>query len=50
MKKEKPVTVYLDKNTFEHLHFLKNKECINISSFIALAVKEKLEKEKPLET
>ena len=46
MKKKKLVTVYLDKSTFEHLHYLKNKKCINISSFIALAVKEKLEKEK----
>jgi hypothetical protein len=46
---KKTVTLYLDFDLYQKLQELKINHHINISSFIASAIKEKLDKKKPLE-
>jgi post-segregation antitoxin (ccd killing protein) len=45
---KKTVTIYLDFDLYQKLQEFKINNHINISSFIASVIKEKLEKEKPL--
>ena len=44
----KTINVSLPSDVYDKLQYLKKNHHINISSFIASAIKEKLEKEKPL--
>lgn len=46
---KKIVTFYLDFDLYQKLQDLKINHHINISSFIASTIKEKLDKEKPFE-
>lgn len=45
----KKISISIDDDTYHQLQDLKINHYVNISSFIASAIKEKLETEKPLE-
>jgi metal-responsive CopG/Arc/MetJ family transcriptional regulator len=44
----KKISISIDDNLFQELQYLKINNHVNISAFIASAIKEKLDKEKPL--